>query len=92
MLNSEKDFTNELSTRIDDCNEKMFSLQKRNQKYRVLMWDISSLGNFILIVLLVLLYRILNLQGILCPKSGIFVVSVTAVWRLVPREPFPRMK
>lgn len=58
MLNSEKDFTNELSTRIDDCNEKMFSLQKRNQKYRVLMWDISSLGNFILIVLLVLLLKI----------------------------------
>ena len=57
MLNSEKDFTNELSTRIDDCNEKMFSLQKRNQKYRVLMWDISSLGNFILIVLLVLLLK-----------------------------------
>ena len=57
MLNSEKDFTNELSARIDDCNEKMFSLQKRNQKYRVLMWDISSLGNFILIVLLVLLLK-----------------------------------
>ena len=46
----------------------------------------------VIIVLLVLLYPILNLQGIPYLKSGIFVVSVTAVWRLVPREPFPRMK
>ena len=57
MLNSENDFTNELSIRIDDCNEKMFSLQKRNKKYKVLMWNISSLGDFILIVLLVLLLK-----------------------------------
>ena len=57
MLNSENDFTNELSIRIDDCNEKMFSLQKRNKKYKVLMWNISSLGDFILIILLVLLLK-----------------------------------
>ena len=57
MLNSEDDFINELSIIIRDCNEKMFSLQKRNNRYKILMWDISSLGNFILIFLLVLLLR-----------------------------------
>lgn len=57
MLNSEDDFINELSIIIRDCNEKMFSLQKRNNRYKILMWDISSLGNFILIFLLVLLLK-----------------------------------
>lgn len=57
MLNSEDDFINELSVIIRDCNEKMFSLQKRNNRYKILMWDISSLGNFILIFLLVLLLK-----------------------------------
>lgn len=56
MLNSEK-------TLLMNCLLELMIVMrrclvyKRNQKYRVLMWDISSLGNFILIVLLVLLLK-----------------------------------
>lgn len=71
MLNSEKDFSKELAIRLNDCNDKMLYMQKKSWKYRVLMWDISSTGEFILIFLLVLLMK----DGILIPSIALVLYN-----------------
>lgn len=55
MLNSEKDFMKELSYRIDDCNDKLYLLNKQNTKYQLGMWSFSSFNSFLLILLLVIM-------------------------------------
>ncbi len=71
MLNSEKDFSKELAIRLNDCNDKMLYMQKKGWKYRVLMWDISSTGEFILIFLLALLMK----DGILIPSIALVLYN-----------------
>lgn len=71
MLNSEKDFSKELAIRLNDCNDKMLYMQKKSWKYRVLMWDISSTGEFILIFLLALLMK----DGILIPSIALVLYN-----------------
>ena len=55
MLNSEKDFISELSKKIDDANQKRMQMQKTSWNYKLAMWEITGLQNFILIILLVIL-------------------------------------
>lgn len=55
MLNSEKDFISELSKKIDDALQKRMQMQKTSWNYKLAMWEITGLQNFILIILLVIL-------------------------------------
>lgn len=55
MLNSEKDFISELSKKLDDANQKRMQMQKTSWNYKLAMWEITGLQNFILIILLVIL-------------------------------------
>lgn len=55
MLNSEKNFINELSSRINDANDKRMKMHKKTWTYKLIMFIISDLRNFTLIALLILL-------------------------------------
>ena len=57
MLNSEKDFLNELDTIIDDANNKKYIMSKRNWNYRLLGSASISLFDFILIIIIVCLLK-----------------------------------
>jgi len=55
MLNSEKSFMNELNVKIDDANYKRLKMDKTSHNYKLLMWEVEILFEFILIALLVIL-------------------------------------
>ena len=55
MLNSEKDFLDELDKKIDKSNKARLKMQKTSMNYRAIIWIISNLNNFLLIMLLVIL-------------------------------------
>lgn len=55
MLNSEKDFLSELDKRIDTSNKARLKMQRTSLNYRTIIWIISNLNNFLLIILLVIL-------------------------------------
>ena len=57
MLNSEKDFLNELDTIIDDANNKKYIMQRRNHGYRLLSNSSVALFDFILIIIIVCLLK-----------------------------------
>lgn len=57
MLNSEKDFVNELKTIIEDNNDKKIIMQKRSWGYKFLSGFSIDIFEFILIVLLVILMK-----------------------------------
>ena len=55
MLNSEDSFINELILRVNDANDKRMKMQKTTWLYKLVMYIITDLKDFTLIVLLVLL-------------------------------------
>ena len=57
MLNSEKDFINELETIIEDNNDKKQIMQKRSWTYQLLSNFSINLFDFILILLLIILMK-----------------------------------
>lgn len=71
MLNSEKDFMKELSYRIDDCNDKLYLLNKQNTKYQLGMWSFSSFNSFLLILLLVIMLN----RGIILPSIALVLYN-----------------
>lgn len=71
MLNSEDDFMEELSLKIKDANDKKLKMAKCNLKYRIGMWDISSFGDFVLIILLIVLLK----RGIILPSIALVLYN-----------------
>lgn len=67
MLNSEKDFLHELDNRINDANTKRMSMQKTSWNYKLAMWGIMDIVDFLLIVLLVLMMR----ENIIVPAMAL---------------------
>lgn len=57
MLNSENDFINELSNKIDEANYLRMKMRKRSWNYKLVMWEFQGIFNFVLILLLVLLIK-----------------------------------
>ena len=57
VLNSEKDFINELSNRIDEANYLRMKMRKRNWNYRLLIDELVNIFYFVIIVLLVMLIK-----------------------------------
>ncbi len=57
MLNSENDFIKELSTSIDDANNKRYIMQKTNFNFQLLSRYTITLFDFILILLIMLLLK-----------------------------------
>lgn len=57
MLNSEDDFIDELSLKINDAHQKKLKMQKTNWNYRVSMWELSSFFEFTLICILILFMK-----------------------------------
>ena len=57
MLNSEKDFVNELDVFIKDSNEKTYIMEKRWNNTRTIAWSLTDLFDFLFIVLLVVMLR-----------------------------------
>lgn len=55
MLNSEKDFINELDSKIKESNSLGYKMQKTNLNYKLLIFSIRDLGEMISICLLVFL-------------------------------------
>ncbi len=55
MLNSEKDFINELDNKIKESNSLGYKMQKTNLNYKLLIFSIRDLGEMISICLLVFL-------------------------------------
>ena len=55
MLNCEDDFINELSYRIDDANYKSLNMRRISWNYKLGIWSIMDICNFILVILLVIL-------------------------------------
>lgn len=55
MLNSEKDFINELDNKIKESNSLGYKMQKSNLNYKLLIFSIRDLGEMISICLLVFL-------------------------------------
>ena len=55
MLNSQDDFVEELDTRINNTADIMMDMQKRSWGYRVIIWKLTDLNSFLLIMLLVVL-------------------------------------
>ena len=55
MLNSEKDFIEELDKRISTANDKIKTMHTNSIKYSTINWIVSDLFSFILIILLVIL-------------------------------------
>lgn len=71
MLNSEKDFINELSNKIDEANYLEMKMHKTSWKYRLLMWLFRNIFNFILIVLLVLMMK----ENIIVPSIALVLYN-----------------
>lgn len=71
MLNSEDDFMEELSLKIRDANDKKLRMSKCNLKYNLGMWDTSSLGNFVLIILLIVLLE----KNIILPSIALVLYN-----------------
>lgn len=71
MLNSEEDFLGELSVRIDDANYKRMKMQKTSWTYHLISWELTSIFEFLLIVLLVALMS----QNILLPATVLILYS-----------------
>lgn len=69
MLNSEDDFINELSERISEAHEKKMRMQKTTWNYRVAMWELSSLFEFLLIIILILFMK----NGIIVPSIALII-------------------
>ena len=55
MLNSENDFIEELDGRINNATKSMLDMQKRSWGIRVVIWKLTDLNSFLLIMLLVVL-------------------------------------
>lgn len=55
MLNSEKDFINELDNKIKESNSLGYKMQKTNLNYKLLIFSIRDLGELVSICLLILL-------------------------------------
>ena len=53
MLNSEKDFIYELDGRINKATDISLNMQKRSWGYRVVIWKLTDLNTFLLIIILV---------------------------------------
>lgn len=55
MLNSEKDFINELANRTYDVNDKELAMHKKKWGYKIIIFHLINTTSFLLIVLLVIL-------------------------------------
>jgi ABC-type multidrug transport system fused ATPase/permease subunit len=62
MLNSEKDFIEELDTGINDLNNARYKMQKTDNKYDILQAFTIDLSDFLLIIILVILITKSNLM------------------------------
>ena len=71
MLNSEKDFINELSNKIDNAHYLEMKMRRRNWNYRIAIWEFQSLCNFILIVLLVFMMK----ENIIIPSIALVLYN-----------------
>lgn len=71
MLNSEEDFLGELSNKIDDANYKRMKMQRISWNYKLVMWEITGVFEFILIVLLVIFMQ----QGIMLPTIALVLYN-----------------
>lgn len=71
MLNSEEDFLGELSTKISDANYKKMKMQKTSWGYKLAMWEITGVFEFLLIVLLVIFMQ----QGIMIPTMALVLYN-----------------
>lgn len=71
MLNSEDDFMQELSFRVEDANDKKLKMTKCSLKYDFGMWCTSSLGNFVLIILLIVLLK----KNIILPSIALVLYN-----------------
>lgn len=71
MLNSEDDFLRELSNKIDDANYKRMKMQKTSWNYKLALWEITGVFEFILIVLLVIFMQ----QEIIMPAIALVLYN-----------------
>lgn len=71
MLNSEDDFMEELSLKINDANDKKLKMIKSSLKYNLGMWSTSSLGKFVLIILLIVLLK----KSIILPSIALVLYN-----------------
>lgn len=71
MLNSEDDFMEELSLKINDANDKKLKMIKSSLKYNLGMWSTSSLGKFVLIILLIVLLK----KNIILPSIALVLYN-----------------
>ena len=71
MLNSEKDFVNELSNKIDNAHYLEMKMRRRNWNYRLTIWEFQDICNFILIVLLVLMMK----ENIILPSIALVLYN-----------------
>ncbi|MBR3162250.1 MAG: ABC transporter ATP-binding protein [Bacilli bacterium] len=55
MLNSESDFVKELDARINNAADIMMNMQRKSWGYRVVIWKLTDLNRFLLILLLTVL-------------------------------------
>lgn len=71
MLNSENDFVNELSSKIDNAHYLEMKMRTRNWNYKLTIWEFQSLCNFILIVLLVFMMK----ENIIIPSIALVLYN-----------------
>lgn len=71
MLNSEEDFLLELSSRIDDANEKALNMQKKSWGYKLAMWEMTDIFRFILIIILVIFMK----ENIILPTVSLVLYN-----------------
>ena len=71
MLNSEKDFVFEMSSRIDEANYLRMKMRKKSWNYKLLSWLLENLFDFLLVILLVLLLK----ENIILPSMALIIYN-----------------